>query len=71
MRPGYNQAQCRADSIFGGRRELLARAVQWSGAPFLLRRLPARNSLLVLSYHRIGNSGGRSIRPRPLFGYRR
>ena len=30
-------------------------AFQWSGASFLSSRLPARNSLLVLNYHRIGN----------------
>jgi peptidoglycan/xylan/chitin deacetylase (PgdA/CDA1 family) len=40
----------------GGKRELLARGLLWSGAPFLLSHLPARDSLLVLNYHRIGNS---------------
>lgn len=40
---------------FGGKRELLARALFWSGASFLLSHLPARDSLLVLNYHRIGN----------------
>lgn len=40
---------------FGGKRELLAHGLFWSGASFLLSRLPARNSLLVLNYHRIGN----------------
>jgi peptidoglycan/xylan/chitin deacetylase (PgdA/CDA1 family) len=40
---------------FGGRRELLARGLLWSGAAFLLSQLPARDSLLVLNYHRIGN----------------
>lgn len=41
---------------FGGKRELLARGLLWSGAPFLLSQLRARDSLLVLNYHRIGNS---------------
>jgi peptidoglycan/xylan/chitin deacetylase (PgdA/CDA1 family) len=40
---------------FRGKRELLARGLLWSGASFLLSRLPARDSLLVLNYHRIGN----------------
>ena len=41
--------------MFRGKRELLARGLYWSGAPFLLGRLPARDLLLVLNYHRIGN----------------
>lgn len=41
---------------FGGKRELLARGLLWSGAASLLSRLPARDSLLVLNYHRIGNA---------------
>ena len=41
---------------FGGKRELLARGLRWSGATFLLALLPARDSLLVLNYHRIGNA---------------
>ena len=40
---------------FGGKRELLARGLLWSGASFLLSQLPARDSLLVLNYHRVGN----------------
>jgi peptidoglycan/xylan/chitin deacetylase (PgdA/CDA1 family) len=40
---------------FGGKRELLAHGLRWSGASFLLSQLPARDSLLVLNYHRIGN----------------
>jgi peptidoglycan/xylan/chitin deacetylase (PgdA/CDA1 family) len=39
----------------GGKRELLARGLFWSGASLLLSHLPARNSLTVLNYHRIGN----------------
>jgi peptidoglycan/xylan/chitin deacetylase (PgdA/CDA1 family) len=41
---------------FGGKRELLARGLLWSGAASLLSQLPARDSLLVLNYHRIGNA---------------
>jgi peptidoglycan/xylan/chitin deacetylase (PgdA/CDA1 family) len=41
---------------FGGKRELLARGLLWSGASLLLAQLPARDSLLVLNYHRIGNA---------------
>ncbi len=41
---------------FGGKRELLAHGLHWSGASFLLSQFPARRSLLVLNYHRIGNS---------------
>lgn len=35
---------------------MLARGLFWSGAAFTLLKLPTRNSLLVLNYHRIGNS---------------
>ncbi len=41
---------------FGGKREWLARGLFYSGASALLSQLPARNSLLVLNYHRIGNA---------------
>jgi peptidoglycan/xylan/chitin deacetylase (PgdA/CDA1 family) len=41
---------------FGGKRELLARGLLWSGAQFVLSHLPLRDSLLVLNYHRIGNA---------------
>jgi peptidoglycan/xylan/chitin deacetylase (PgdA/CDA1 family) len=37
-----------------GKRELLAHCVYWGGGAFLLDRLPARDTLLVLNYHRIG-----------------
>ncbi len=40
---------------FVRKRELLARGMFWSGTSFLFSQLPARNSLLVLNYHRIGN----------------
>jgi len=40
---------------YGGKREWLARGLFWSGASFLLSQLPARASLVVLNYHRIGN----------------
>jgi peptidoglycan/xylan/chitin deacetylase (PgdA/CDA1 family) len=42
-------------SYFGGKREVLAQALFWSGATFLLGQLPQRDLLLVLNYHRIGN----------------
>src|SRR5271156_256752 len=42
-------------SHFGGKRELLSQAVLRSGAAFLLRQLPERDSLMVLNYHRIDN----------------
>jgi len=42
-------------SHFGGKRELLSQAVLRSGAAFLLRQLPERDSLMVLNYHRIEN----------------
>lgn len=41
---------------FGGKREWLARGLFCSGASLLLSLLPARNTLLVLNYHRIGNA---------------
>jgi peptidoglycan/xylan/chitin deacetylase (PgdA/CDA1 family) len=34
---------------------LLAHGLLWSGTSFLLSQLPAKDSLLVLNYHRIGN----------------
>ena len=34
---------------------MLARGLHWSGATFLLGSLPAKDMLLVLNYHRIGN----------------
>ena len=37
------------------KRELMAQGLFWSGITFLLGRMPQRDSLLVLSYHRIGN----------------
>jgi peptidoglycan/xylan/chitin deacetylase (PgdA/CDA1 family) len=42
-------------SHFGGKRELLAQALFWSGAATLFSQLPERDLLLVLNYHRIGN----------------
>lgn len=39
----------------GGKRELVARTLFWTGAASLLGHFPARDSLLVLNYHRIGN----------------
>jgi len=42
--------------MFSGKRELLARGLFWSGATFVLNHLAERDSLLILNYHRIGNS---------------
>jgi peptidoglycan/xylan/chitin deacetylase (PgdA/CDA1 family) len=42
-------------SHFGGKRELVAQGLFWSGAAFVFGQLPERNLLLVLNYHRIGN----------------
>ena len=44
-----------AQSRFGGKRELLAQVLFWSGATFVSGQLPERDLLLVLNYHRIGN----------------
>ena len=41
--------------VVKGKRELLARALLRSGALFMLSKVPARDSLLVLNYHRIGD----------------
>ena len=41
--------------MFSGKRELLARGLYQSGVPHLLGRLPAKDLLLVLNYHRIGD----------------
>jgi peptidoglycan/xylan/chitin deacetylase (PgdA/CDA1 family) len=38
-----------------GKREMLARGLFWGGCTFLCDWMPARDSLLVLNYHRIGN----------------
>lgn len=43
---------------FGGKREMLAQGLRWSGASFLLSQLPSQDLLLVLTYHRIGNPDG-------------
>ncbi len=39
-----------------GKREMFVRGLRQSGALYLLSHLPARDSLLVLNYHRVGNS---------------
>src|SRR5689334_4178072 len=41
--------------MFGGKREILSRALLWSGSAFVLNQLPQKSSLLVLNYHRIAN----------------
>lgn len=38
-----------------GKRELLSRCLYWSGITSALHHLSAKDSLLVLNYHRIGN----------------
>lgn len=48
---------------FGGERELIARGLAWSGALPLLSQLPARDSLMVLTYHRIGDHEADSYDP--------
>lgn len=42
-------------SRLGGKRELLAKGLFWSGATLLMDQLRQQDSLLVLNYHRIGN----------------
>jgi peptidoglycan/xylan/chitin deacetylase (PgdA/CDA1 family) len=51
----YNRPVMIGRLSFGGKRELLARGLFWSGATFLLEYLQERDMLLVLNYHRIGN----------------
>jgi len=46
-----------------GKRELLAKVMLRSGAYSLATRLPPRNSLLVLNYHRIGNRAATAFDP--------
>jgi peptidoglycan/xylan/chitin deacetylase (PgdA/CDA1 family) len=38
-----------------GKREWLSRGLLWSGATTILSQFPARDSLVILNYHRIGN----------------
>jgi peptidoglycan/xylan/chitin deacetylase (PgdA/CDA1 family) len=52
----YDRMVMTGNFKFGGKRELLARGLYWSGVAFLLSHLPAHDSLLVLNYHRIGNA---------------
>lgn len=47
----------------GGKRELIARGIAGSGALFLSSLLPAKDSLLVLNHHRIGNSADDDFDP--------
>ena len=41
--------------ILRGKRELMARGMFWSGTASMLSHLPAKDSLLILTYHRIGD----------------
>ena len=52
-----------ARANYGGKRELLAPALFWSGASFLLSHLRAQDSLLVLNCYRIGISDDDSFDP--------
>lgn len=47
-----------------GKREILARGLLWGGATALLGQLPERDLLLVLNYHRIGDSHDDPFDPR-------
>lgn len=47
----------------GGKRELLARSLLWSGSTFFLEQLPPRDLLLVLNYHRIGDPDDHAFDP--------
>lgn len=49
--------------MISGKRELLAHSLLWSGATFLLSKLPKRDLVLVLNYHRIGDPDGHSFYP--------
>ena len=49
-------AQGRSSGMLKGKRDFLAQLIYWSGGHFLMNCLPAQNSLLILVYHRIGNS---------------
>ncbi len=50
------QAAMEFKNKFAGKRERLARALLRSGITSLLSQIPDRDSLLVLTYHRIGNA---------------
>ncbi len=41
--------------MFSGKREMLARGLYQSGVPLLFGQLPAKDLLVVLNYHRIGD----------------
>jgi peptidoglycan/xylan/chitin deacetylase (PgdA/CDA1 family) len=47
----------------GGKRELLARALFWSGTAAVLRALRESDVLLVLNYHRIGDANADAFDP--------
>ncbi len=49
--------------MFGGKSELLAKGLFWTGAPFVFGQLPTRDVLLVLNYHRIGNPDDDLLHP--------
>jgi peptidoglycan/xylan/chitin deacetylase (PgdA/CDA1 family) len=41
--------------MFKGKRELLSQCIYWSGITYLLTHAPARDTLLILAYHRLGD----------------
>jgi peptidoglycan/xylan/chitin deacetylase (PgdA/CDA1 family) len=54
-RQGDDLALMTTRRSLGGKGELLAQALFWSGAAFLFGQLPERDLLVVLTYHRIAN----------------
>ena len=50
-------------AMFGGKREFLAAGLYLTRVTSLLRQMPARDSLLVLNYHRIGDPGNDPFDP--------
>jgi peptidoglycan/xylan/chitin deacetylase (PgdA/CDA1 family) len=49
--------------MFAGKRELLARALRGRGVTAVLERMPVRDVLLVLNYHRLGNAAANLFDP--------
>jgi len=49
--------------MFARKREFLAGGLYWTGVTSLLSQIPARDSLLVLNYHRIGSPGNDPFDP--------
>lgn len=49
--------------LLRGKREFLAQTLHWTGISSLLAALPARDALLVLNYHRIGDAAADPFDP--------